>query len=923
MNAKRLTAYRVVTTLVLLVSALAGLSSPHSVGGDVGGVLPPLRTAQAASGTWTQTEWTTPNSTLGVAPSGTNQYFRPSSVSSFGQLVGTFGVCAGTGAWCQGPGDSAGGQTLRLTGNHKSDAGNPYSSDLNGDGLPELLFANTPLLNGLWIHWGQNALNGLTYSTAARTELPTNSVFGSMVADLNGDGLPELIVANAPSSGMSNYIYWGQTGPNGITYTVNARSELPTDESRELAVADLNRDGRPELIFANYKSNGSFNSSSYIYWGQAGLPYGVAYSVDARTAIPTLGAIGVAVADLNKDEIPELIFANRNSNSSHFINSYIYWGQIGGTYGVTYTVLNRDELPTIGATGVTVADLNTDNIPDIIFANFYSGSSSNLNSYVYWGTNGSPQYGVGNRTELPGIGSHRVTVAKVNSDNNLDVVIQNYDGGYTRIYWGPLPINGTATVSWTLPVSFGFRGLSLTDLNNDNRIDLVLSQQRLNNPTTWGISGRVYFHNGNDNAPYNNPPAFDFPVQASPSVYASFGVGLKRDANGGFSGQPRAVYGTAFPVYGVLESMVMDSGQAGTAWQSVAANTAITAGTGITLFVAASDNLSALSNPTWTQVGAMGNGSWTQSMSGVSGRYARYRVILWRDRTTEASPALQDITFNYETVPTQSGFNKSAPTNAATGQPMNSLALQWTTVGDATGYQICYDTNVNGACNASWQPVGNVASTFINGLTAGTNYEWQVRACNSAGCNGGANNGTWWTFRTLDPPGAFGKSAPTNGATGQPTNPTLSWGTASGTVNQYRYCVATTTGCTPGTSVGTATSVALSGLTAGTTYYWQVRACADAGCTVFTDANGSNGHWSFTVAAAPGAFSKTAPTNGATGQPTNPTLSWGTASGTVNHYRYCVATTTGCTPGTSVGTATSVALSGLTEIGRASCMERV
>ena len=31
MNAKRLTAHRVVTTLVLLASALAGLSSPHSV----------------------------------------------------------------------------------------------------------------------------------------------------------------------------------------------------------------------------------------------------------------------------------------------------------------------------------------------------------------------------------------------------------------------------------------------------------------------------------------------------------------------------------------------------------------------------------------------------------------------------------------------------------------------------------------------------------------------------------------------------------------------------------------------------------------------------------------------------------------------------------------------------------------------------
>ena len=102
MNAKRLTAHRVVTTLVLLVSALAGLSSPHSVGGDVGGVLTPLRTAQSASGTWTQTEWTTPNATLDVAPSGTNQYFRPSSVSSFGQLVGTFGVCAGRACGARG-----------------------------------------------------------------------------------------------------------------------------------------------------------------------------------------------------------------------------------------------------------------------------------------------------------------------------------------------------------------------------------------------------------------------------------------------------------------------------------------------------------------------------------------------------------------------------------------------------------------------------------------------------------------------------------------------------------------------------------------------------------------------------------------------------------------------------------------------------
>jgi hypothetical protein len=83
-----------------------------------------------------------------------------------------------------------------------------------------------------------------------------------------------------------------------------------------------------------------------------------------------------------------------------------------------------------------------------------------------------------------------------------------------------------------------------------------------------GQSGRVYFHNGNNNAPYNAAPSFDLPVQSAAGAYASFGPG--RGSSADWFGQPRAVYGTAFPNYGVLESMVMDSGQAGTAWQSAA-----------------------------------------------------------------------------------------------------------------------------------------------------------------------------------------------------------------------------------------------------------------------------------------------------------------------------------------------------------------
>jgi hypothetical protein len=155
-------------------------------------------------------------------------------------------------------------------------------------------------------------------------------------------------------------------------------------------------------------------------------------------------------------------------------------------------------------------------------------------------------------------------------------------------------------------------------------------------------------------------------------------------------------------------------------------------------------------------------------------------------------------------------------------------------------------------------------------------------------------------------PAPFSKTAPVSGATGLPTTVVLSWtAPATGTVDHYRYCYATTPGCVPTDTlqvISTTTSVTVTGLTPGATYYWQVRACADSACTVFTDANGSGGHWAFTVASAPdapGAFGKSAPANGASGQPTNPTLSWSPASG-VNHYRYCLATTPGCTPATSV-----------------------
>jgi uncharacterized repeat protein (TIGR01451 family) len=751
MNAKRLTVQRVMMTLVLLVSALLGIAP-----------LPAPRAAHAAHGSWTQTAWTTPSSTLYAVGSGSNVFFSG----------GTVGVCAGSGPWCA---DS--GSTLRLLGNWTSDSGNPYSSDLNADGISEVLLASwhngsTHVFDGGRIQWGQG---GPSWSTGNATLLPTLGVLGIAVADLNGDGRPEVIFANyynGSSYVIDSYIYWGSASG----YSTSARTSLPTVGAVGIAVADLNNDGQPEIIVANYRDSTTHDVNSYIYWGQPGGIYGTQYGTSWRTELPTSGATGVAIADLNSDGRPEIIFPNYRSGPFHEINSYIYWGQPGGTYGTQYGTSWRTDLPTRGAQAVTVADLDVDGRPEVIFANYHTNADSNgnvnynIDSFVYWGQAGGTfgtQYGPSWRTSLPGTGPTSISVANINNDGSRDIVMQNFETPSTRIFWGPIPTSGTATNHLTLSGSGArYRHLSLSYLNADAWPDIVIAET---GKWTGGNAALIFMNTGS--SPFYGAPAFTLVGVGSVMMpYVSFGIG--RGSSSGSFGQPRAFYGTGIPGRGVLESMLIDSGVNGTLWTSANGGAYVPANTNIELWVAASDNPAALSSPSWVYLGGLSNGSWTKAISGVSGRYARYRVQLTRNRWTDDSPALFDITLNYIT---QAGaFIKTSPANGTLFDYSN-VTVQWSTSSNAANYQVCLDTSINGACNATWQTVGNVTSFTFFGLSS-TTHEWQVRACWDSGCalhtyaDGSASNFRTFTVDALAP---NAPSVTLGGFTGVPPwNPT-------------------------------------------------------------------------------------------------------------------------------------------------------
>ena len=73
---------------------------------------------------------------------------------------------------------------------------------------------------------------------------------------MNGDGRPDLIVANIDSNTVSvllNTTSHVEATPSGVPEPVFPQAASPATGSRpvSVAVADLNGDGRPDLIVAN------------------------------------------------------------------------------------------------------------------------------------------------------------------------------------------------------------------------------------------------------------------------------------------------------------------------------------------------------------------------------------------------------------------------------------------------------------------------------------------------------------------------------------------------------------------------------------------------------------------------------------------------------------------------------------------------
>jgi hypothetical protein len=173
-------------------------------------------------------------------------------------------------------------------------------ADFNKDGWLDLLLPHRGPPEGLeitsFIYYG----SPVGFSNENRTEIPCYVPYQNSIADLNKDGWLDIFLTSyggEVSGNRPSLIYWG--GING--FLEKPRSELPTYGSSGSEIADYDGDGWLDILVANHRRAFSYNvaephrhmTPSLLYWGS---PEG--FSPDIRLELEAIGPSGMNLRDL-------------------------------------------------------------------------------------------------------------------------------------------------------------------------------------------------------------------------------------------------------------------------------------------------------------------------------------------------------------------------------------------------------------------------------------------------------------------------------------------------------------------------------------------------------------------------------------------------------------------------------------------------
>jgi hypothetical protein len=260
----------------------------------------------------------------------------------------------------------------------------------------------------------------------------------AVIADFNGDGIPDLVISNTSYGNPSPSLF---SGNGDGTFTEDPALNLfGVYYAQAMAAADMNLDGIPDVVI--------YGTQILVDLGNGNNTFGPGYG--PVVTLPERAA-SLVVADFNADGKPDVAIAgNDPANVTMFL---------GNGDGSLQSPINfaAGDTPTLMVT----ADFNHDGKPDLAVI---TGAPTSGLSILLGNGNGTLQLPL---TYSAPSGVTSIATGDFNGDGNLDIVITN--SAVVSVYYG----NGDGTFQSSVNTSYPLPYLAVGDFNGDGRTDLV------------------------------------------------------------------------------------------------------------------------------------------------------------------------------------------------------------------------------------------------------------------------------------------------------------------------------------------------------------------------------------------------------------------------------------------------------------------
>jgi hypothetical protein len=338
-------------------------------------------------------------------------------------------------------------------------------ADVNGDGKPDIIVGNyggTVNSVGVLLGNGDGTFQPvlLAYTESAGQFKDLNSV---AVSDVNGDGKPDLIVAVCCLSN-GDAAATVLLGNGDGTFRSPASYDTGGGFASALVVSDVNGDGKPDIVVTNWNGN----STVGVLLGNGDGTFQPAL-LSASPYDPGC----LTIADVNLDGKPDALVCSQTSVA-------VLLGNGNGTF---QSFANTNFSTGYCTTNVVVADVNGGGLPDMVASNAGpKGCGPNGFAGILLGDGDGTFKAEINylAVDYTNSGVGQAAVADFNGDGQLDLVVASGEGLYYPVQGSVGVLLGNGDGTFQVPTSFGSGGVFaypvvVADVNDDGKPDILVA----------------------------------------------------------------------------------------------------------------------------------------------------------------------------------------------------------------------------------------------------------------------------------------------------------------------------------------------------------------------------------------------------------------------------------------------------------------